>query len=93
MRVKHLAVAAAIAAFAPLTGGQESHHPQVNATPPRLEGCQGMGTGQMHEHMRRMQSEMAAIRAATSVEEKQRLMEEHFKTMESAMSTMRHMMP
>ena len=99
MHLRNLTAAACMAAFASLAAGQDAPHAHDSEKPSAPQAAPGatesehrMGMGQMHEHMKRMQDEMAAIRAAGSPEERQRLMEEHFKTMESSMAMMRQMM-
>ena len=51
-----------------------------------------MAMGGMHEHMQAMHAQMAQIRAATDPKEKERLVGEHLKAMEEAMSKMHGMM-
>jgi hypothetical protein len=51
-----------------------------------------MSMAPMQENMKRMQDEMATIRATSDPKEKERLMEEHLKTMEQSMSMMQGMM-
>ena len=48
--------------------------------------------GGMHEHMNKMKAQMAQIRATTDPKEKERLVGEHLKAMEEAMSKMQGMM-
>lgn len=45
----------------------------------------------LHEHMKKMREQMAQIRAATDPREKERLVNQHLKTMEDAMSKMQGM--
>jgi len=98
MKFKHLALARCIAAAPRLGMAEDAHHPDkakpAPAKPAAKSGPQGMDSmmGHMQENMKRMQDEMAAIRAAKDPKEKERLMEEHMKTMESSMAMMRKMM-
>jgi hypothetical protein len=91
MKLKHLVLAACIAAVPQLGIAEDAHHPDKPAAKGGPQGMDGM-MGHMQENMKRMQDEMAAIRAAKDPKEKERLMDEHMKTMESSMATMRKMM-
>ena len=85
--------AAAIAACILATGAlaDEAHeHSGQAAKPPAA--TQGMPMDGMHEHMKKMRQQMAQIRAATDPKEKERLVNEHLKTMEESMSKMHGMM-
>ncbi len=86
MKLKHLALAACMAAVPQVGMAEDAHHPD--------QAKQGMDRmmAHMQENMKRMQAEMAAIRAAKDPKEKERLMDEHMKTMESSMAAMRKMM-
>jgi hypothetical protein len=98
MNLKHLALAACIAAVPQVGMADDAHHSDqakpAPAKPAAKADAKGMGgmMGHMQENMKRMQDEMAAIRAAKDPKEKERLMDEHMKTMESSMATMRKMM-
>jgi hypothetical protein len=88
MKLKHLALAACMAALPQLGMAEDAHHPDQAKPAPAM----GSMMGPMQEHMKRMQDEMAGIRAAKDPKEKERLMDEHMKTMESSMAMMRKMM-
>jgi len=98
MNLKHLALAACMAAVPQPGMAEDAHHPDqakpAPAKPAAKAGPKGMDgmMGGMQENMKRMQDQMAAIRAAKDPQQKERLMEEHMKTMESSMAMMRKMM-
>jgi hypothetical protein len=54
-------------------------------------GC-NMDMAPMQERMTRMRGQMEKIRSATDPKEKERLMEEHYKSMQQSMSMMQGMM-
>jgi hypothetical protein len=86
-----LAVIAACMFMTSAALAEESHeHSAQQAKPPAAKT--GMPMGGMHEHMKKMQEQMAQIRAATDPKEKERLVSEHLKTMEESMSKMQGMM-
>jgi hypothetical protein len=98
MNLKHLALAACMAAAPQFGMADDAHHPDKAKPAPEKPAAKtgpkamaGM-MGGMQENMKRMQDQMVAIRAARDPQRKERLMEEHMKTMESSMAMMRKMM-
>jgi hypothetical protein len=96
MHLKPVILGACLALVAYPAIADDAHHPgtakPAPAKPaPKADGMDGMMHG-MQRNMKRMQDEMAAIRAAKDPKEKERLMEEHLKTMESSMAMMKKMM-
>jgi hypothetical protein len=83
--------AASSAAFA-----EDAHHPEeTKQAPPAAAvnpAAPAMGSMGMHDHMKLMQDQMGKIRSASDPKEKERLMNEHMKTMEQSMSMMKGMM-
>jgi hypothetical protein len=77
-------LAASSAAFA----DQTHDHPAPAAEPPAAKQGVPAGGMHMHEHMKMMKKQIGQIRAATDPQEKERLMNEHLKTMENAMAKM-----
>ena len=85
-----------------LVGGalaEDAHHPDEKAQkPPATKSAPGaalerggagmMSMAPMQENMKRMQDEMAKIRATSDPKEKEHLMEDHLKTMEQCVSMM-----
>lgn len=69
----------------------DAHHPEAATKPPAAAPA-AKGTDGMHEHMKLMREQMTQIRAATDPKEKERLMEQHMKSMEESMATMQRMM-
>jgi hypothetical protein len=69
---------------------EETHDHSKQAEPPAAKADAPMAG--MHEHMKKMKAQMAQIRAATDPKEKERLVGEHLKAMEEAMSKMQGMM-
>ena len=59
--------------------------------PKQSTGC-NMDMAPMQERMTRMRGQMEKIRATTDPKEKERLMEEHYKSMQQSMSMMQGMM-
>jgi glycosyltransferase A (GT-A) superfamily protein (DUF2064 family) len=74
----------------------DAHHADQPAAAPSKPAAQERGgmmeMGGMHAHMKRMQDQMAQIRAASDPKERDRLMGEHMKTMQQSMSMMQKMM-
>ena len=77
------------ASSAALAEGAHDHSAPA-AKPPAAK--QDAPTGGMHEHMKKMKEQLGQIRAATDPKEKERLVNEHLKTMEESMSKMQGMM-
>jgi hypothetical protein len=77
-----LAISALAAGCA--TGADGTHeHPAQAAKPAALD---------MQNHMKLMQAQMSQISAATDPKERERLMNEHMKTMQESMTKMQGMM-
>ena len=98
MNVKSILLAACLFGSG-IALAEDAHHPEAAKKPPAAapakpagKGMQGMDMGQMEKRMKLMREQMAQIRAATDPKEKERLMQEHFKTMEESMAQMQHMM-
>ena len=83
-----LIIAAVMLAAGTGVWAEDAHHPPEGAKPPAA----AKGMPGMHENMKRMREQMAQIRAATDPKERERLMNEHMKTMEQSMSGMQGMM-
>ena len=96
MDFKSLAFAACLATVSPPGMTDDAHHPDKSEPAPAMPAAKSADmdsmTSGMQRNMKRMQDEMAAIRTATDTKEKERLMEEHLKTMESSMAMMKKMM-
>jgi hypothetical protein len=82
MRTKYLLAAACMTALAGAALAEEVHHSGAKPTAP------GMNMGKMGETMQRMHEQMKQIQAASDPKERQRLVEEHMKTMQEAMPMM-----
>lgn len=80
MKALLAAVAASLLASGAAFAADEHDHSKPGAKP----GASSM----MHGHMRKMREQMAQIRATTDPKEKERLMQEHMKSMEQAMAGM-----
>ena len=94
MNFKPLFIATFIAAAGGYAFAEDAHHPDepkdVAVEPPAKRASKGeVG---LDNYMKRMHEHMAAIRAASDPKERQRLMEEHMKSMLEAMSMMQCMM-
>ena len=88
-----LAVLAMSMFAAGAAGADDAHdHSGPAARPPAAAEKGAGGMQGMHEHMKLMREQMAQIRAATDPKEKERLVNEHMKTMEQSMSKMQGMM-
>ena len=96
MTLKRIAVSTCLAVLAAGAIAENAHHPSEPTAPatsaPRTNSAPAMAMGGMHEHVKRMQDQMAQIRATSDAKERYRLMEEHMKTMDEAMPTMQEMM-
>jgi hypothetical protein len=76
-----------IAIFLAFSAGalaEDAHHADTPKKPAPVTG--------MHEHMKLMREQMAQLRAAADPKERERLLAEHFTTMEESMSKMQGMM-
>lgn len=101
LKTRFIAASIALALAAPAMA-EDAHHPEEKqqkppAAKPVPKAAPKCGAGManmapMRDNMKRMQDEMARIRASTDPKEKERLIEEHFKTMEQSMSMMQAMM-
>jgi periplasmic protein CpxP/Spy len=87
MLTRYLLAAACAAALAGAAFAEDAHHPDPTAKPAAKPGP-GMNMGKMGETMQRMQEQMKQIQAASDPKERQRLLEEHMKTMQEAMPMM-----
>jgi hypothetical protein len=83
MRTRYLLAAACAAALAGAVFAEDAHHPAAKPAAPGM-----MNMGKMGETMQRMQEQMKQIQAASDPKERQRLLEEHMKTMQEAMPMM-----
>jgi len=97
MNLKQVLVAACVAPLAAIAFAEDAHHPDQKAKPaaskPAAKTAPGMmDMSGMQANMKRMQDQMAKIRAASDPKEHQRLMDEHMKTMHESMSMMNGMM-
>jgi hypothetical protein len=76
-----------MAALSGAAVADDAHHPEQAAKPaPGMMNMGGMG-----DTMQRMHEQMKQIQAATDPKERQRLLEEHMKTMQEAMPMMTRM--
>lgn len=86
-------IAAFLLAASGATLGEDAHHPENANKPPAAAAAKGVDRmGGMHDNMKRMQEQMSQIRAAGDPKERERLMDEHMKTMEQSVSMMKGMM-
>ena len=96
MNLKPLLIAGCVAAAGSYAFADDAHHPdqpKASAEVPAKPAAKAPACMDgMHEHMKRMHEQMAAMRAATDPKERERLMEEHMQTMHEAMSMMPGMM-
>lgn len=90
MKRRLAALAVCIFAASTVVADEAHDHSGQAAKPPAAP--QGMSMDGMHEHMKKMREQMAQIRAAADPKEKERLVNEHLKTMEESMSRMPGMM-
>jgi hypothetical protein len=65
---------------------------ETRADDPKQSGACKMDMAPMQEQMKRMRGQMDKIRATPDAREKERLMEEHYKSMQQSMSMMQGMM-
>ncbi len=89
MKFRKIAAAACVSALATLAFADDAHHAdqQPQAVPSKAGGMDGM-----HANMKRMQEQMAQMRSASDPKERERLVNEHMKTMQDSMSMMHGMM-
>jgi hypothetical protein len=95
MNLKALFAATCIAAAGTYAFAEDSHHPdqpKASEAPAKPVPKAPAGMGPMHEHMKMMREQMAAIRSATDPKERERLIDEHIKSMQEGMSMMQGMM-
>lgn len=88
MRTKYLLAAACLAALAGAAFAEDAHHPGQADKPAAKPAPGMMNMGKMSQTMQRMQEQMKQIQAASDPKERQRLLEEHMKTMQEAMPMM-----
>jgi hypothetical protein len=85
-----LLIAAFCAVALPMSGlADDAHHPDENKAKPAASKLPSKGA--MHEHMKRMQEQMARIRAENDPVKRGELIDEHMKTMHESMSRMQGM--
>jgi hypothetical protein len=97
MTLKPLFIASCIALAGSYAFAEDAHHPDqpkdVSSEAPAKPAAKvPAGMDGMHEHMKQMHEQMAAIRAATHPKERERLIDEHMKSMHEGMSMMQGMM-
>jgi hypothetical protein len=96
MSLKSILVAACTVVLSATAFADDAHHPEKAGEPaaanPAAQPAPGtMDMGKMNESMQRMQEQMKKIQAASDPKERQRLVEEHMKTMSEAMPMLRAM--
>jgi hypothetical protein len=91
MKFRQIAVAGCVSVLSTLAFADEAHHAdsQPQAVPSKAGG---MEMGGMRANMKRMQEQMAQMRSASDPKERDRLVNEHMKTMQDSMSMMHGMM-
>jgi hypothetical protein len=84
-----------LAAGIPLAQDAKAPAPKANTTAPQSGSNMNMGSqmGQMDEHMKRMQALHDKMMSAGTPEERQKVMDEQRKEMQSGMAMMNQMMP
>ena len=96
MTLKRVALSTCLAVLALGAIADDAHHssgPTAPATSASgADSLPSTAIAGMHGHTKRMQEQMARIRATSDAKERYRLMEEHMKTMDEAMPTMDQMM-
>jgi hypothetical protein len=97
MSTKNLFAALCASALATAALADDAHHPEdktapVPAQPAAKSAPQSSDATAMQGNMKRMQEQMARIRATADPGERQRLMSEHMNTMQESMSKMHDMM-
>jgi periplasmic protein CpxP/Spy len=86
MLTRTLLAAACAALLAATAFAEETHHPEQQGKPAASKPA-----GNMPEMMTRMQEQMKQIHATSDPKERQRLMNEHMKTMHESMPMMQGM--
>ena len=83
---------AAVIALATVTVSAHEHQ-HSDAQPPATGtgSAVGIKAPGMHEHMQKMQQQMEKIRATNDPQERDRLVQEHMKSMQEGMKMMHHM--
>jgi len=97
VKLRQIVLALALTPLAAAAFADDAHHPDEKAQvapskPAAKQPAEAMGKGAMQANMKRMQEQMAQIRAASDPKERARLMDEHMKTMQESMSKMDGMM-
>jgi hypothetical protein len=97
MNLKQILATLCIGSLAAVALADDAHHPeqQPPAAPskPAAKAAPGMtDMSGMQANMKRMQEQMAQIRAASDPKEREQLVNEHMKTMQESMSMMHAMM-
>jgi hypothetical protein len=95
MNTKMTVLAMALVMVLPLVAqGEKEHHPDQAGRPKAAAGQQGAGPmtmERMHTHMQKMMHQMEKIHATKDTEKRERLMDEHMRTMQEGMGMMRGM--
>ena len=88
-RIHAITLSAAIALAAATTLAQEHQHSEPQAAPRGApadgKGGMGMMDPKMHEHMKTMQEQMEKIRGTADAGERDKLVQEHMRSMHAAM--------
>ena len=97
MRTRLILVALCTGVFSAMAIADDAHHPDektqaVPAKPAPRTAPSSTDSTAMQANMKRMHEQMAQIQAAPDPKERQRLMDEHMKTMRESMSKMNGMM-
>jgi len=97
MNTRQVVLAFCISSLAPLAFADDAHHPEdktqaAPAKPAPKQPAMMMDMGAMQTNMKRMQEQMAQIRSNPDAKARERLMDEHMKTMQETMSLMDRMM-
>jgi hypothetical protein len=92
-----IVVALSLSSLAAIAFADDAHHPDEKAQPAPPQAApkaprDAMEMSSMQANMKRMQEQMAQIRASSDPKERERLMDEHMKTMQESMSKMHSMM-
>lgn len=97
MRPRAILLALCASTFTTVALADDAHHPEEKAQaapaiPAAKQPGMMMDMTAMQTNMKRMQEQMAQIRSSSDPKERERLMDEHMKTMQQTMSMMDGMM-
>ena len=96
MTLKRVAVSTCLVVLALGAIANDAHHSSEPSAPATsgsgADSVPSTAMAGMHVYTKRMQEQVARIRATSDAKERYRLMEEHMKTMDEAMPTMEQMM-